>query len=391
MKKSISVMLVLSIIASLFAMCGVTAFASDDVLDYITYEIVDGEVTITDCDESISGDIVIPDTIEGYPVVALGWQSFMHCSNITSVIIPDSVITMGNSVFESCTLLESIKLSEYLTDISYCSFNNCDSLTTITIPANVEEIRQWAFAGCDNLETVIMNGGVIIQEGAFLACEKLTKVTIADSVTEIYPYAFANCNSLKQVIIPKNVTKIYTKAFCSSYDGMYTVEEFIIYGYSGTAAEEYANKNGITFIDIEDLILELIVKENSTITVTDTVVNLAPQMTVADILKSVENENVQILNKDGEVITADALVGTGSKIRIMNNDGSIASEYTVIVPSDVDGNGEITASDARKALRTSAGLEDLTDVYKTAADSDSNDEITASDARKILRLSAGLE
>ncbi len=387
-KKILSITLALVMV---LAIAPVSVFAEDDILNYLTYEITDGEVTITGCDKSISGDIVIPDTIEGYPVVALGWQSFMHCSNITSVIIPDSVITMDNSVFESCTLLESIKLSEYLTDISYCSFNNCDSLTTITIPANVEEIRQWAFAGCDNLETVIMNGGVIIQEGAFLACEKLTKVTIADSVTEIYPYAFANCNSLKQVIIPKNVTKIYTKAFCSSYDGMYTVEEFIIYGYTGTAAETYANKNGITFVAIEESIPELVIKDNSNITITDTIVNLTPQMTVADIVKSVENENVQILNKDGEVITADALVGTGSKVQVLDKDGNVLSEYDVVIKADVNGDATITAADARLTLRASASLDKIEGVYKLAANYNGDSDITAADARMILRKSAGLE
>ena len=76
--------------------------------------------------------------------------------------------------------------------------------------------------------------------------------------------------------------------------------------------------------------------------------------------KQVEDEAVEQIRR-----MCDYDFCEGSKIRIMNNDGSIASEYTVIVPSDVDGNGEITASDARKALRTSAGLEDLTDVYKS--------------------------
>lgn len=58
---------------------------------------------------------------------------------------------------------------------------------------------------------------------------------------------------------------------------------------------------------------------------------------------------------------------------------------------DVDGDGKITASDARTALRASTGLESLTEEQKKAADIDNDGVITAADARDILRKSVGLE
>ena len=60
-------------------------------------------------------------------------------------------------------------------------------------------------------------------------------------------------------------------------------------------------------------------------------------------------------------------------------------------PGDVDGNGKITAADARLALRISAKLEKATEYQTRIADMDKNNKITAADARKILRISAGLE
>lgn len=57
---------------------------------------------------------------------------------------------------------------------------------------------------------------------------------------------------------------------------------------------------------------------------------------------------------------------------------------------DVNCDGEITAADARKALRISARLEAPEDEIRTLADFDSNGKVTAADARKILRKSAGL-
>ncbi len=60
-------------------------------------------------------------------------------------------------------------------------------------------------------------------------------------------------------------------------------------------------------------------------------------------------------------------------------------------PGDVDGNGTITAADARKALRCSAGLENLSEKQRIAADINEDGKITAADARTILRKASKLE
>ncbi len=58
---------------------------------------------------------------------------------------------------------------------------------------------------------------------------------------------------------------------------------------------------------------------------------------------------------------------------------------------DVNDDGDITATDARLALRISAQLEEPTDIQIKASDTDNNGKVTASDARKILRVSAKLD
>ena len=60
------------------------------------------------------------------------------------------------------------------------------------------------------------------------------------------------------------------------------------------------------------------------------------------------------------------------------------------IKGDVDGNGQVTAIDARYILRYVAGLETLNDSQLAVADMDKNDEVTAIDARFILRQVAGL-
>lgn len=55
---------------------------------------------------------------------------------------------------------------------------------------------------------------------------------------------------------------------------------------------------------------------------------------------------------------------------------------------DVDGNGKVTAADARLALRNSAGLEKLTSEQKQAADVNNDGKVTAADAKKILEMAS---
>ncbi len=69
----------------------------------------------------------------------------------------------------------------------------------------------------------------------------------------------------------------------------------------------------------------------------------------------------------------------------------VVAENKPYLQGDVSGDGQITAADARLALRASAKLQELTQEQTEAGDMDSDGKITASDARTILRISAGLE
>ncbi len=67
------------------------------------------------------------------------------------------------------------------------------------------------------------------------------------------------------------------------------------------------------------------------------------------------------------------------------------SDINTVIMGDLDGNGKVTAADARLALRYSAKLETPNELQKRAADTDGNSKITAADARTILRVAAKLE
>ena len=58
---------------------------------------------------------------------------------------------------------------------------------------------------------------------------------------------------------------------------------------------------------------------------------------------------------------------------------------------DVDGDGTVTAADARITLRASSKLITLNKIQKEVADVDFDGDITSADARIILRVSSKLD
>ena len=186
---------------------------------YYTYSVSNGEVTITDCDTSISGDVVIPDTLGGHPVTRIGYRAFEDCTNLTSITIPNSVTSIGSEAFYYCTGLKSIVIPDSVTKIGNEAFYNCKSLTSITIPSSVTWIGGGAFGYCTSLTSITIPSSVeSIGNGAFSWCESLTSITIPNSVTSIGYNTFYNCTSLTSITIPSSVTSIEYDAFsnCTS-------------------------------------------------------------------------------------------------------------------------------------------------------------------------------
>ena len=94
-------------------------------------------------------------TFDG-PVTNIGQEAFSG-SNITSIVIPESVQTIGASAFHSCYELTSISLPENLKNIDFATFAYCSRLPKISIPHNVTSIGTSAFYGCPTLTTLYAN------------------------------------------------------------------------------------------------------------------------------------------------------------------------------------------------------------------------------------------
>ena len=207
MKKIVAFCIVFFLCFSLIPMEALAATQGD-----YEYEIINGEATITGYIGS-GGAIVIPSSLGGKPVTAIGDDAFNHCENLTNVTIPQGVTTIGDHAF-------------------FC----CESLTGIIVPGSV----------------------ITIGDYAFCACESLTDITISEGVTTIGKLVFADCDNLTVATIPDSVTTIGAQAFGYKLEfgsiNRIRDNDFIMRGFSGSAAQTYAEEYGVEFEDVAELV-----------------------------------------------------------------------------------------------------------------------------------------
>lgn len=132
-----------------------TEFFEAEASEYdYTYEIQDEKVTITGYIGS-SKEIVIPEEIEEYPVVCIGYDAFAY-SDITSVSLPDTL----------------------------------------------ERIDSWAFGECISLRRIDIGPGVMVNENAFRFSENLTVYgytgSSAEYAAEMCECGFVSIGTLKE-------------------------------------------------------------------------------------------------------------------------------------------------------------------------------------------------
>ena len=155
-------------------------------------------------------DLVIPNS-----VTSIGDYAFQDCFGLTSVTIGNSVTTIGRWVFSGCSCLTSVTIGNSVTSIGDYAFSG-SGLTSVTIPNSVQSIGINAFYGCSDLISVTIDNSVI-GDGEFIGCIGLTSVTIGNSVVSIGDSSFARCSSLTSITIPNSITSIGRDAFAFCY------------------------------------------------------------------------------------------------------------------------------------------------------------------------------
>ena len=161
------------------------------------------EVAILDYNETCGTDVIIPNTIKGYPVTVIG-------NSETSVIEQLSNKNNDYKLNDLNNYQKNVDIKPTIAGGLLGSFQE-KNLTSVVIPDSVTTIEVGAFAG-NQLTNVVIPDSVTEIGGNNFANNQLTNVTIPDSVTTIGYSAFQN-NQLTSVRIPDSVTTIGYSAF----------------------------------------------------------------------------------------------------------------------------------------------------------------------------------
>lgn len=150
--------------------------------------------------------VVIPQKIDGLPVKVIGSSAFIE-SDITSLMMPDSVTNIYTYAIAGCEKLTDVRLSQKLQAVGECSFSGCTSLTQMDLSMpSLTRIYNEAFEGCTSLQQVTFGDNIeFIGAEAFQECTSLQEAILPKNLKEVGDYAFALCTGMQKLHIPKNL------------------------------------------------------------------------------------------------------------------------------------------------------------------------------------------
>jgi hypothetical protein len=124
--------------------CGITKSVSDDGTEVTLGTVVeDGLVRrgVAGAEENTT----IKKVVVGEGITTLYDRTFRRFYALEEVILPSTLTTIGaagSGVFQSCTNLKSVVIPESVTVLGKGSFQECSSLESINIPAGVTRIEE---------------------------------------------------------------------------------------------------------------------------------------------------------------------------------------------------------------------------------------------------------
>jgi hypothetical protein len=217
------------------------------------YSSVDGvlfnksQTTLIQYPARKAGNYTIPNSVTSFGF------AFVGCTSLSSVTIPNRVISIEDSAFSDCTSLASVTIPSSITRIGESAFYGCTSLSAITVEALNSDYS--------SVDGVLFNKShtTLIQYPA----DKAGNYTIPNSVTS-FGLAFVGCTSVTSVTIPNSVTSLGDSAFsgCTSLSAI-TVEAL---------NSDYSSVDGVLFNKSQTTLIRYPAGKAGSYTIPDSVV-----------------------------------------------------------------------------------------------------------------------
>ena len=173
-------------------------------------------------DESLSGKITIPEYVSfnnvSYKVINATNAAFKG-TNITEIVLPNTITLLGESCFYDCSNLKAITLPNDITSLGNSCFRGCSEIESITLPNNITSLGNSCFYGCSSLKSILLPNSIIsLGDGCFSGCKGLESITFPNSITSLGNYCFSGCYSIETITLPNSITSLGEDCFyaCTS-------------------------------------------------------------------------------------------------------------------------------------------------------------------------------
>ena len=138
---------------------------------------------------------------------------FLNETEITNLVIPNSITTVNEGAFIGCTAITSVTIPSTITSINSFAFYGCTGIKNLT----------WNAINCisngnmstSNIEQVTIGNEVQVLPYYFVQDSRITNISIPNTVTTIGEWAFNGCNGITSITIPNSVITIGNSAFAS--------------------------------------------------------------------------------------------------------------------------------------------------------------------------------
>ena len=225
------------------------------------------------------------------------------------------------------------------------------------------------------------NGKPVTEIGTscFKANKTIEEVVLSEGITSIGSLAFMRCSNLTKVTIPASVTSIGSYAFYG-FKGT-------IYCTKGSYAHEFALANNIDYVltDAQESVNLIEAKGNTRIDDISGIIYITVE-NCHDVKEFLNvSDYASVVPVASYSYGESKYYGTGSLITVFDK-GEYATEYTLVVTGDVNGDSVCDALDVSQVALVSAGLSTLSGAYKTAADSNGDGTVDVDDYQSIVNI-----